>query len=113
MSDVVSSLFEPLLPKDRDLDEWNSDFLAANKDSAAHVQAALDGRQLLKPDTKAQCVKDLLSTLDLEAISVDEALAGLELLGQWGGDSASKSSYVQKADSKFPHASVFQGYLKK
>ena len=96
------------MPKGQDLDKWNTEFLTANKDSAAHVQAALDGRQLLKPDTRSECAEDLLSTLDLDTITVDEALSGLELLGKWGNDQASKTAYVQKADSKFPHASVFK-----
>lgn len=107
VAEVVNSEFELLLAKTQNLEQWNDSFLAAHKDSVAHVQSALDCRQLLKPDSKAQCAKDLSSTLDLANITIDQAVAGLNLLNQWGCDEAAKTAYIQKASAKWPEASVF------
>lgn len=68
------------------------------------MQSALSGRQLLNKDTKAQNEADLLATLDSAEITIDEAVAGIDLLIQWGSD---KSSYVQKANKKWPQSSAF------
>lgn len=103
-AEVVNAEFDKLLPKSQKLEDFNESFLSAHKDSVAHVQAALSGRQLLKPDSKAQCEKDFLSTLDSSDITLDEAVAGLELLSKWGCD---KTAYAQKASKKWPESSVF------
>lgn len=104
IAEVVNAEFEKLLPKTQKLDEWNESFLTANKDSVTHVQAALSARQLLNPDSKAECEKDLLATLDSPKITLDEAAAAIDLLNKWGSDN---SAYVQKANKKWPEATVF------
>lgn len=108
VAEVIDTEFETLLPKTQKLDEWNDSFVTTHKDSVAHVQAALTCRQLLKPDSKPQCEKGLQSTLDLGDISIDKALAGLDLLSEWGSDQATKTAYIQKASSKWPEATVFR-----
>ena len=105
IAEVVNAEFEKLLPKTQKLDEWNESFLSANKGSVTHVQAALSARQLLNPDSKAECEKDLLATLDSPKITLDEAAAAIDLLSKWGIDN---SAYVQKANKKWPEATVFQ-----
>lgn len=104
-AEVVNTEFEKLLPKSQKLEEWNESFLSANKNSVAHIQAALSGRQLLKPESKAQCEKDLLATLDSSAVTIDEAAIALELLNKWGSD---KTAYAKKASQKWPESSLFQ-----
>jgi peptide alpha-N-acetyltransferase len=94
-----------MLPKAQKLEEWNESFLTANKDSVAHVQAALSARHILNPDSKAECEKDLLATLDSPKITIDEAAAGIDLLNKWGSET---SGYVQEANKKWPETSVFQ-----
>lgn len=94
-----------MLPKAQKLEEWNESFLTANKDSVAHVQAALSARHLLNPESKPECEKDLLATLDSPKITIDEAGAAIDLLTKWGSET---SAYVQKANKKWPEASVFQ-----
>lgn len=94
-----------MLPKAQKLEEWNESFLAANKDSIAHVHAALSARQLLSPDSKAQCEKDLLATLDMPKITIDEASAAIDLLNKWGSET---TAYVEKANKNWPESSVFQ-----
>lgn len=105
VAEVVNAEFDKLLPKSQKLDEWNESFLSANKGSVAHVQAALSTRHLLSPESKPQCEKDLLATLDSPNITIDEANAGLELLSKWGSD---QSAYLQKANKKWPQSSFFQ-----
>lgn len=102
--EVVNAEFEKLLPKSQKLEDFNESYLSTNKNSVAHVQAALSGRQFLKPDSKAQCERDLLSTLDSSDITIDEAVAGLELLSKWACD---KTAYAQKASKKWPESSLF------
>ncbi|GAB1216303.1 hypothetical protein ATERTT37_005516 [Aspergillus terreus] len=107
VAEVVNAEFETLLPKAQKLDEWNESFLSTHKSSVAHTQAGLTCRQILNPESKPQCEKDLIATLDSSEISMETALAGLELLSQWGSDQAAKSAYAQKASSKWPESTVF------
>lgn len=103
-AEVVNAEFDKLLPKSQKLGEFNESFLSANRGSVAHVQAALSGRQLLKPDSEAQCEKDLLATIDSPEITIDEAVSGLDLLSKWGAD---KTAYAEKASKKWPESSLF------
>ncbi|KAI2852168.1 hypothetical protein CBS11350_646 [Aspergillus niger] len=108
VAEVVNTEFEALLPKGQNLEEYNNTFLSTHKESVSHQQAGLTSRQLLKPDSKPQCEQDLIATLDSKDITIDTALAGLELLGEWGSNQAAKSAYVEKASSKWPEATVFR-----
>ncbi|GKZ18472.1 hypothetical protein AbraIFM66951_003350 [Aspergillus brasiliensis] len=108
VAEVVNSEFETLLPKGQNLEEWNNTFLSTHKESVSHQQAGLTSRQLLKPDSKPQCEQDLISTLEAQDITIDTALAGLELLNEWGSNQAAKSAYIEKASSKWPEATVFR-----
>lgn len=105
IAEVVNAEFEKMLPKTQNLEEWNESFLTANKESIPHVHAALSGRYLLNPDSKAQCEADLLATVDSPKITIDEAAAALDLLNKWGSET---SAYAQKANKKWPESSVFQ-----
>ncbi|KAJ5762237.1 uncharacterized protein N7511_005619 [Penicillium nucicola] len=104
-AESVNAEFEKLLPKSQKLEEWNESYLSSNKGSVTHVQAALSGRQLLKPESKAQCEEELLATLDASDITIDEAAIALDLLNKWGSD---KTAYAEKASKKWPESSVFQ-----
>jgi hypothetical protein len=108
ISGIVNSEFETLLPKSQPLGDWNDSFLASHKTSVPHVQAALTARLLLKPESKSQCEKDLVSTLDLEDASLEKAIAGLDLLDEWRSSAAAKQAYVEKAYQKWSEASAFQ-----
>lgn len=105
VAEAISTEFDKLLPKSQNLEEWNESYLASNKGSATHVQAALSARQILKPESKSQCEKELLATLDLPAITIDEATIALDLLNEWGSD---KTAYAGKASKKWPESSVFE-----
>ncbi|KAL1952688.1 hypothetical protein VTO42DRAFT_4451 [Malbranchea cinnamomea] len=107
VSEVVNSEFETVLPKSTNLTEWNDAFLAANSTSPAHVQSALSVRQLLTPESKSQSEKDLQSTLDLEVASIEDALAGLSLLDNWGSAQDAKTAYRQHAKQRWKESSVF------
>ncbi|RAL12456.1 peptide alpha-N-acetyltransferase complex A subunit NAT1 [Aspergillus homomorphus CBS 101889] len=108
VAEAVNAEFETLLPKSQNLDEWNESFLSTHKDSVPHIQAGLTSRQLLKPDTKSQCEQELTATLDSANITIDTALAGLELFNEWGSDQAVKTAYAEKASGKWPESSVFR-----
>ncbi|PWY95046.1 N-terminal acetyltransferase catalytic subunit Nat1 [Aspergillus sclerotioniger CBS 115572] len=108
VAEAVNAEFEALLPKGQNLEEWNDTFLSTHKESIPHQQAGLTCRQLLKPDTKPQCEQDLTSTLDSKDITIETALAGLELLNEWGSTQAAKTAYAEKASSKWPEATLFR-----
>ncbi|KAJ5183599.1 N-terminal acetyltransferase A complex subunit n.t1.c1 [Penicillium capsulatum] len=105
VAEVANAEFDKLLPKSQKLEDWNESYLTANKNSATHVQAGLSARQLLSAESKPQCEKDLLTTLDLPSITIDEAATALDLLNKWGSD---QSPYLQKANKKWPESSLFQ-----
>ncbi|GFF23065.1 N-terminal acetyltransferase A complex subunit nat1 [Aspergillus lentulus] len=108
VAEVVNAEFEKLLPKSQNLEEWNDSFLSAHKESPLHTQAVLKCHHILQRDSKAQCEKDLVATLDLNNASIETALAGLEILYEWGSDQAAKTAYTEKATSKWPESTVFQ-----
>lgn len=105
VAEVVNEEFEKLLPKSQNLEQWNESFLSANKNSAAHVHAALSGRQLLNPGSRSQNEKNLLATLNLPDVSINEASSALDHLAEWGSD---KTAYLQQANKKWPESSLFQ-----
>ncbi|KAL4881574.1 NMDA receptor-regulated protein 1-domain-containing protein [Aspergillus karnatakaensis] len=108
VAEVVDAEFETLLPKSQKLDEWNTSFLAAHENSVPHKHAFLTCQQLLNPESKTENEKELASTLDADIVSLETALAGLDLLGEWGSDQAAKTSYAEKASSKWPESTSFR-----
>jgi peptide alpha-N-acetyltransferase len=108
VAEVVDAEFETLLPKAQKLDEWNNSFLAAHENSVPHKHAFLTSQQLLNPESRSQNEKELTSTLDASIVSLETALAGLDLLGEWGSDQAAKTTYAAKASSKWPESTSFR-----
>ncbi|PGH18591.1 hypothetical protein AJ79_00370 [Helicocarpus griseus UAMH5409] len=108
ISEAIAADFDPLLPKSQDLTSWNDSFLSAHKSSAAHVQASLSVRQLVSPDSKSQGEKELLSTVDFETTSLEDALAGLHLMDDWNSSQDAKSAYINQAQKRWAEASAFQ-----
>ena len=108
VSEAVNAELETLLPKSQKPEEWNDKFLAAHKGSVPHIQGALACRQLINPDSKSQNEKELASTLDSSDISIETALAGVELLHEWRSEQAVKSAYAEKAKKKWPESSAFE-----
>lgn len=107
VSEIITSEFERVLPKSKNLAEWNDAFLSANSSSPAHVQSALAVRQLLTPQSKVQCEKELTSSLNLDMASVENAMAGLNLLDSWGSDQDAKTVYCDHARKRWKQATVF------
>lgn len=105
VAEAVNTAFDKLLPKNQNLEDWNESYLSSNQGSVAHVHASLSARQLLKPESKSQCEKDLLASLDISDVTIPEAVDALDLFNQWGSD---KSAYVEKAKKKWPESSVFE-----
>ncbi|KAL4977551.1 NMDA receptor-regulated protein 1-domain-containing protein [Aspergillus desertorum] len=108
VAEAVDAEFEALLPKTQNLDEWNRSFLSAHEDSIPHKHAYLTCQQLLKPESKSENERELTATLDASIVSLETALAGLDLLGEWGSDQATKTAYAEKASSKWPESTAFR-----
>ncbi|KKK18615.1 hypothetical protein P175DRAFT_0504325 [Aspergillus ochraceoroseus IBT 24754] len=108
VAEVVDAEFETLLPKSQKLDEWNASFLSAHGDSILHKHAYLTCRQLLNPDSRPECESELNSTLDSSDVSLETALAGLNLVTEWGSNQAAKAAYSEKASGKWPESTLFQ-----
>jgi len=108
VSEIVANRFEALLPQSLDLLEWNDSFLASYKASVSHVQAFLNVQLLLNPDSRSESEKDLLSTLDLENVSVSDAIDGLELLTEWGSDQTVRMAFIEKASTRWNEAPAFK-----
>jgi hypothetical protein len=63
---------------------------------------------MLDNSSKAQDEVDLLKTLDLEGITIQEAQTGLKLLEQWKSEQKVKDDYRANAAGKWSEASVFK-----
>lgn len=64
-------------------------------------------RQMLKPESKEQAEKDLISSIDHDTTSLEQAVAGLSLLDEWGSTTEIKASYSNSARRRWVEASVF------
>lgn len=103
-AEVIKVEFNLFPPSTTPLD-LNEDFLSKNSDSARHIFAGLRVRQLLPSHDKSKSESEILATLNLPTIKLAEAVEGLELLSSW---KSSTESYVSKANSLWPEATVFK-----
>lgn len=107
VAEVIESELSPLIPQDADLLKLNSDFLANNNESAAHVHAYLRTRQLLDASTADGNQKDVIRTLALPSVSLEDALRGYELLNEWRAQARYRDDYVAAAHERWPEATAF------
>ncbi|KAK3060496.1 hypothetical protein LTS18_008422, partial [Coniosporium uncinatum] len=104
--EVVKATAEAILPQG-DLTKFNDDFLSKHSKSAAHTRSALIARLLLDKSSQANNEKELTLTLDLDDVTIADALAGLANLKSWKSDSKVQEEYLEKAKKRWPEASVF------
>ncbi|KAL8988505.1 MAG: hypothetical protein Q9177_002434 [Variospora cf. flavescens] len=107
ISEALEGEFSPLIPPDADLSKLNSHFLDGHSDSAAHVRAFLRTRQLLDPKSADENQKDVIRTLALPLVSLEDAVSGLELLNDWHAESRYRNDYMAAAHERWPEATVF------
>jgi tetratricopeptide (TPR) repeat protein len=93
---------------DADLNAYNNDFIKKHSESAPHLQAAYNARYFLDNNSKGQNEEDLKNTLDLSNITIEQAVTGLSLLGQWKSDDKVQDEYRSKAASRWSEATVFK-----
>lgn len=103
-AEVIKAEFT-LFPPATTPSDFNEDFLSKHSDSARHIFAGLRVRQLLPSHDKSKSESEILASLDLSNIKLVEAIEGLELLSSW---KSSTESYVSKANSLWPEATVFK-----
>lgn len=108
MSEVIESEFSPILPKDADLSQYNSDYLSKHHDSAAHVQISISTRHFLEPKTHEDNHKDILRTLALDSVSLKDAIRGLKLLNAWKAEQRIRDDYIAAARERWPEACAFE-----
>ncbi|KAL8936969.1 MAG: hypothetical protein Q9211_003925 [Gyalolechia sp. 1 TL-2023] len=106
-TETLESEFSAMIPTNADLRQMNSDFLAKNSESAAHVRASLRVRQMLDPKTSDENQKDVIRTLALPSVSLADAVQGLELLKSWGAQSRYQEDYIAAAHERWPEATAF------
>lgn len=111
---VIASTFN-LIPESSSSSSYNDSFLSSHSESAPHTQAALCVRNILTPETQPQNEKSLISTLDLENTSLEEARRGLNILRLWQkskpDEGASIEEYKRRAQERWPKAALFEKEL--
>ena len=86
----------------------NEEFLNRNRGKPAHVQAAVRARRVISPENSAEDHKELLTILEADSASLDDAISGLKLLKEWQTSLDIIDTYAQKAGKRWPKATVFQ-----
>ena len=104
VAEIIKSEFT-LIPPSQSVVNFNDEFINKHKDSVSHIQSALRARQNIDKDSLEQNEKDLLATLDLPSITMEEAKAGSDLLRWWR--SSKLDTYNAKAASKWPESTIF------
>ncbi len=107
VSEALEAELSPLIPHDADLLKLNSEYLAENNESAAHVQASLRTRQLLDPKTADENQKDVIRTLALPSVSLEDAVRGSDLLKEWRAESRYLDDFIAAAHERWPEATTF------
>lgn len=109
MSEVLNAEMSTLITNDAtDLSAHNASFLEKHSASAPHVLAGLRARQYLDSETLEQNQKELQETLGFVSATLDDALAGLELLEEWNSSPAALDAYLERARQRWSEATVFQ-----
>ncbi|KAF7562050.1 hypothetical protein G7046_g2097 [Stylonectria norvegica] len=84
-----------------DLQKYNNEFQATNKDSPRHVLSAIKTRKVLGQD-KAQSEDDLLGLLDLPKVDFTEAVEILKTLESWNSSQTKVDAFKKAAQAKWP-----------
>ena len=109
VSEVINAEISPLIANDTtDLSAHNVSFLETHSSSAPHILAGLRARQYLDSKTLEQNQRDVHQMLDLESASLENAIAGLELLIEWNSPPIAQQAYLERARERWPEATVFQ-----
>jgi peptide alpha-N-acetyltransferase len=103
VTEVIKTEFT-LFPESTTPSDFNEKFISTHKDSAHHIFAGVRVRQLLPSHDKLKSESDILACLSLP-ITLAGAIEGLELLSSW---KSSTESYISKASSLWPEATVFK-----
>ncbi|KAL8667441.1 MAG: hypothetical protein Q9202_000657 [Teloschistes flavicans] len=109
VSAVFNAEFSSLSPPDADLLKLNSEYMVQNNESAACVQASLKVRQLLDSKTADENQKDVIRTLALPSVSLEDAIRGRDLLREWKAVSRYQEDYLAAAHQRWPEATTFSG----
>jgi len=104
VTEVIKTEFT-LFPLATTPSSFNEDFLSKHSDSARHIFACLRVRQLLQSHEKSKSESEILASLNLANIKLTEAIEGLEILSLW---KSSTESYILKANSIWPEATIFK-----
>ena len=109
LSGIFMSIFD-FISESTSAIAYNESFLSRYSDDGSRIHAALRVRRSISPDTQAQNERDLLNTLDLDGLPLEEARQGLVMFREWkGGDGQSEviDEYERKARARWPHSTVF------
>ncbi|KAL6706521.1 hypothetical protein ACN47E_005460 [Coniothyrium glycines] len=93
---------------DADLKAYNNDFLRKNSKSVSHLQSGYNVRYILDNSSKGQNEQDLTNTLELDDVTIEQAVAGQALLDEWKSAEQVKDDYRAKASSRWSQATVFK-----
>lgn len=106
---ILESELSKHLPKETDLAKFNDEYLQKHSEDAAAVRAALQVRyELLDPQAKDECSKDLVRTLALESSDLKDATQGLQVLREWKADEKYIKLYLDAARERYPDAGAFK-----
>lgn len=106
--EVINAEFNTLLPASTDLAKQNDDFMQEHHNSAAHVHACLQVRQMLDPSSTEKNQQDVIRTLALDGSSLKDATRGLEMLTEWKAKEQYIDDYMTAAHERWPEASAFE-----
>ena len=65
-------------------------------------------RQFLDPGSSEKNQQDVIRTLALEGIGLEDAVKGLELLKEWKAKDQYQNDYLAAARERWPEATAFQ-----
>lgn len=108
VKDTVMEDARLLCSLDTKKSDWNDAFLMDNRSSTSHLQAALRVRQALDHSSRSLNEKDLMASLSSKEIGLEQAIAGLNLLEEWGSDESVRDDYKARARESWPEATAFQ-----
>lgn len=111
VKEVIDSTYLSTMDSKKPVREVNEEYLAAHKDSAAHVHAVVRARLAIdaqSSDSKSKSTKGVQDTLNSKDTTLRQAQDGQQLLKEIGADADAQTAYKTKASERWPEAVAFR-----
>ena len=108
ISEIIAAESKTLYDPEQAIKDWNEAYIKDNKANPCRYQAGLKVRGLMDKSTKGANEKEVIEILSIQDMTLEEGMAGLELLREWRSSSEVTQAYKQAAGAIWDGATAFK-----